>query len=198
MTYYTNADAINLVKLEIEARKKVIGIITEAIKVIKKFDGKMFNKRLETALKEIDNGITIKKDWFISSGWINIEWYISNRSVQSTQKDNLGYATTNYIKYNTLSLCRVDYDYNNTENSAIEATGTGNGKIKADIFIQALIKAQSEYAKRIKELENSLVKVNEFENRMNKIKKEFELLNEEIPYIMKQYFYELNYDFVRR
>ena len=52
--YYCNEDAKNLVRLEIENRKSALAVYDEVIELVKKYDGKILNKRFETALKKID------------------------------------------------------------------------------------------------------------------------------------------------
>ena len=52
-------NAENLINLELNAMQKVIDLCPKVIEIIKKFEGKQANKRLDTALKQIDKNLFV-------------------------------------------------------------------------------------------------------------------------------------------
>ena len=60
---YTNEDARKLVELEIQNRKEALKLYPEIIKVVEQFDGKVLNKRLETALKKVNERLCCKRGY---------------------------------------------------------------------------------------------------------------------------------------
>lgn len=61
--YQKNADktAFNLIEIETKQLEKVVELTPKVIALMEKFDGKVYNKRFETALKELDKGLSL--DW---------------------------------------------------------------------------------------------------------------------------------------
>ena len=106
--YYCNEDALNLVKLEIENRKEALKLYDGIIEVVKKFDGKVLNKRFDTALKNFDGRLSYNRE----HSWFEINMNVfDNRSCKSIKKDSYGYSHTNYISDSYLRLNSMLYTY---------------------------------------------------------------------------------------
>ena len=88
--------AKKLVELEIKNMKEFIDLIPSIEEVLKIFDGKVINKRMETALRnKVSNQITITKDTYFS-----LSYYYSNIYVPIKYK----YCKTKYACVSKLLL----------------------------------------------------------------------------------------------
>ena len=90
-----NELAMKLVRKEIECKREFVSKAESLCEVVQKFDGKVFNKRLETAMKEV-YPIRVEQEYFWKS--ISITGWIPDRMVQSDSVDKWGYHKTAYIK----------------------------------------------------------------------------------------------------
>jgi hypothetical protein len=185
MAYYNNEDAKNLVKLEIENRKSALELYTEVIELVKKYDGKILNKRFETALKKIDERLSYERAY--NSFYITMSCW-NNRSCRSTKKDSFGYSSTIYIHGNDIRLNTYIETYSYGENPSM----LNDERINADVLIEALNKGKIQIEKTIAELENSIDKVQEYKEKCEALKKEMEETTRDIPYLIKDYF-NINY-----
>lgn len=184
--YYCNEDARNLVELEIKNRKEALELYSKVIEVVEKFDGKVLNKRFETALKKVDSRLSYEREH--SRFKIKMNVYDS-RSCKSVKKDSLGYSCTNYIYYNYLTLNSYveTYTYDKDKKSMLD-----NERIVSSVLIDALNKGKTSMEEHIKELEESLDKVTEWKEKLESLKSEMEKTMREIPYLIKEY-YNLDY-----
>lgn len=184
--YYCNEDARNLVNLEIENRKEALKLYDGIIEVVKKFDGKVLNKRFDTALKTVDNRLSYSREY----SWFKINMNVfDNRTCKSVKKDKLGYSCTNYISdcYIALNSCLQTYSYNSADKTLLE-----NERIKADVLIESLNSGKEQIEKEIERLENSIDKVNEWKEKLTALKAEMEKTMANIPLIIREY-YDINY-----
>lgn len=184
MSYYNNEDARNLVLLDIENMKNALEVYDLIIPVVKRFDGKILNRRLETTLKEVCSKISV--DGVCDGFRIEYcDW--NNRSVQSVNADTYGYATTNYTKFERIVLstylCKKSYQKDDPRLMVDE-----NGRIIADRILEALEAGKKILEAKIKRLEESLDRVEEWQKRMQDIKNQLDELNAEIPAEFTEYF----------
>lgn len=189
--YYCNEDARNLVELEIKNRKEALELYSKVIEVVEKFDGKVLNKRFETALKKVDERLSFDRKY--SSFEIQMSVFDS-RSCKSVNKDDLGYSCTNYIANNYLILNGYlpTYSYNPNEKVLLY-----DERIISSVLIESLNIGKKYMEETIVSLEESLNKVTEWKKRLLEIKDEMEKTMKEVPYIIREY-YDINYMVVNR
>ena len=167
----TKEDKIKLIELELKALKKVIELAPEVEKVLRKFDGKQANKRLDTALKKIDSNLRFE----IHSNSFDVTLYIQDRSLQTEDKGRT------YIDYKKTVL-----------GGCVEsAYGDGicqNGTLIADIAIKELYRMIDYHKQTVKNTEVNINEIEEFENQKQEIKTKIENHNDSIPYLLDKYF----------
>lgn len=184
--YYCNEDARNLVELEIQNRKDALKLYDGIIEVVKKFDGKVLNKRFDTALKQFDGRLSYNREY----SWFEINMNVfDNRSCKSVKKDAYGYSCTNYITDSYLRLNNLVYTYSNNSNDKVMLD---NERIISSVLIEALNKGKEQMQNKINELENSIDKVDEWKTKLEALKHEMENIMGEVPYIIREY-YDINY-----
>lgn len=183
-----NEDAINLILLENENRKRALETYDLIIPVIKKFNGKVLNKRLETALKNVCNNLRIESycGFFI----INFNCF-DNRMCYSSKVDEYGRRNCVYSNLDVIRLNTCVHVYNCNQES-ISVTDKNN-RIKADVIIESLECGKKRLENEIKENNDALNKVDEWQSRMKKIIKDMQELRSEIPYAFQKYFKDLNH-----
>ena len=186
MNYYCNEDARNLVELEIQNRKEALKLYDGIIEVVQKFDGKVLNKRFDTALKKVDERLSCNREY----SWFEINMNVfDNRSCKSVKKDSYGYSCTNYITDSYLRLNNLVYTYSY---SAKDIVMLDNERIISSILIEALNKGKEQMEKEIKKLEESINKVDEWKSKLKALQIEMEEVMKEVPYIIREY-YDINY-----
>lgn len=82
--YGGNSIALEVAIKQIKLYKDALGLCDKVMEVVKKFDGKMANKRLETALKEVDSGLRCNKSSIVEV-W-EIAFWTNDRCVNVKQK----------------------------------------------------------------------------------------------------------------
>lgn len=162
---YTNPSA--LVALEIKNMKRAIEIINMCIPVIKKFDGKVVNKRLTTALSEATGGeiINVHKD-----SYRFLSWYSRDRYIQ-------GEHCCEYISSSTYMLTECIKDAVNE-----------SGRLNADAVIEAMHKQNTTYETRIKEFTDAEPTVESAKAQIKELKKQIESIINGIPYVIRDYY----------
>lgn len=186
MKHYCNEDARNLVEIEIKNRKEALKLYDGIIEVVKKFDGKVLNKRFDTALKKVDGRLSYNREY----SWLEIDMNVfDSRSCKSVKKDSYGYSCTNYISDSYLRLNSLLHAYSHNPD---EKVALDNERIISSNIILALIKGKRQIEETIKELEESISKVDEWKNRLKEIENEMRKTMNEVPYIIREY-YDINY-----
>ena len=186
MKHYCNEDARNLVELEIQNRKEALKLYDGIIEVVKKFDGKVLNKRFDTALKQFDGRLSYNREHSCFEIKMNV---FDNRSCKSVKKDTYGYSCTNYITDSYLRLNNLVYTHSY---NAKDVVMLDNERIISSVLIEALNKGKEQMKNNIKELENSIDKVDEWKNKLKALQIEMEEVMKEVPYIIREY-YDINY-----
>ena len=186
MKYYCNEDARNLVQIEIDNRKEALRLYSAIIEVVEKFDGKVLNKRFETALKKVDERLSFDRSFSSFSIKMNV---FNNRSCKSVKTDSYGYSCTNYISTNDLKLNSYlpTYSYNPDEKVLLVEE-----RSVSSALIESLNNGKNSMEETIKTLEESLNRVDEWKEKLNNLKNEMENLTKEIPYLIKEY-YDIGY-----
>lgn len=186
MKHYCNEDARNLVELEIQNRKEALKLYDGIIEVVKKFDGKVLNKRFETALKKVDGRLSCNRSY----SWFEINMSVfDNRTCKSVKKDSYGYSCTNYLTDNYLRLNSLLYTYSS---NPADKTMLDNERIKADVLIESLNNGKKYIEEKIAELESSIDKVDGWKKELEALKSQMEKVMKEVPYLIRDY-YDINY-----
>lgn len=184
--YYSNEDSKNLIRLEIENRKEALKLYEEIIELVKKYDGKVLNKRFDTALKKIDERLSYDRQY--NSFYIEFSVW-NNRSCKSTKTDSYGYSSTLYISTDCIRLNTYIQTYSHGRN---EPCMLCDERIIAKPIIEALNKGKAGIEKTIADLENSIDKAQEYKEKCEALKKQMEEITKDIPYLIKEYF-DINY-----
>lgn len=108
--------ARKLCEKEIAVRREFAEKAEALCEVVRKFDGKVLNKRLETAMWEVyPVRISHDKDW----GWVDLSGYIEDRMVQSDIPDKYGSRAVAYLKNDRVYIFSCKKDVIDAENRII-------------------------------------------------------------------------------
>lgn len=186
MKYYCNEDARNLVELEIKNRREALKLYDGIIEVVEKFNGKVLNKRFDTALKNVDKRLGFNRSY--SSFEIEMSLF-DNDSCKSVKKDSFGYSHTIYItnRYLILNSYLETYTLDRSKKSLLD-----NERIVSSVLIESLNNGRKQIEEKIVALEESLDKVVEWREKLESLKNEMEKTMKDIPYIIRDY-YDMNY-----
>ena len=139
--------AKKLVQKEIDTKRDFVGKAESLYEIIRKFNGKIFNKRLETAMREV-YPVRIQYDKVFN--WLDITGYISDRMVQSDEVDRHGYHPVAYIKDDRIymvSCCKDALD----DDGRIVAE---NLIAKMQLTVNYLKESADELEKQLADIEN--------------------------------------------
>ena len=186
MSYVDKELARKLVMLEIQNRKEALELYDKIIPVIKKFDGKVLNKRLETALKAVDERLRV--DGGYSS--FRIEMRPKSNIVFSDKVDANGYRECAYVDDRELCLNTVLFTTLSYYDRKVMLDE--DNRIIADVILEALKSGKKKMEENIADLEANFDKVEEFEKHLEELRKEMEDAMNEIPFLIRNYF-GLNY-----
>ncbi|MBR5604279.1 MAG: hypothetical protein IKW51_08770 [Bacteroidales bacterium] len=185
MYYYESTTAKKLVELEINNRKEALKLYDEIIPVIKKFDKKVLNKRLETALQQVNQYLRIDRNYSSFS----IMLYVQDNYVKS-KPDRNGCCMASYVQTRQLSLTTALFTSDGYMKDKIMIDD--EGRIRSDVIINALEQGRNNMEEHIKMLEESLPNVEEYKQKLESLKNEIENTTKEIPFLIREYF-DLNY-----
>ena len=149
-------------------------IIDKIIPVIERFDGKQANKRLETALQQIDRNLYCRKSIY-SDLW-EIKLYIEDRSVTDTETK---YGNTYYIKDSEIWIA---------SEFSIDRFVDENGKWKSQTIVQRLRETQDVLKDKDNTIQEQLDDIDSLIDRYTEIKREIEEFNRMIDYSIREYF----------
>ena len=174
--YYDRTDAEALAKLHIEAKKTALSLVPAVAEVLQKFDGKQANKRLDTALKKIDNGLVFK----MANNSFIVEWRIDKRDARKS--DSPGIAI--YIDDYAVTLLQASAQSYGSRGDGILDGGT----INAALAIEWLEKYAAIIKESIETAEEQLGKVAEILAERESLKNKVEQHNKGISPILNRYF----------
>lgn len=133
------------------------------VPVISKFDGKILDKRLETAMNAaaLPDGMKYHFSWSANYGEFRISAYNHNRSYKETPDTPGGYACTGYIKNESICVYVGKYA------DVFDTTPGGKWRIRAAAIIPAIEaeanRAENDAAEVEKALENRAAMVAELQ-----------------------------------
>ena len=175
MAFYGSEElARKLVQKEIEVKRDFVNKAEDLCGIVKKFDGKVFNKRLETALKEV---YYVRAEYDKTFGWLDITGYVQDRMVQSDSTDKWGYRDTAYIKDDKVYVVSCAKD-------ALDA----DGRIIADNICEK-IRQCAEYERNSADaLENQLARIDEIKAECIRINNERDAFRRNTGAVIREYF----------
>ena len=175
MRFLTDDVAQALVDLEINNRKLAMKLCTTIKPVIKRFDGKKLNRRLENSLKEIDSGLYVSTH----CGRVSIWWRVDKDCVPRSE------FSVEYISDDKLQISIPVYDNNKMrEKNLLDC----NERIIADVLLNAIEERKTEMKKEISELQNKRKQVDKYRSRIKKAKELLESIDKEVPTEIREYF----------
>ena len=182
-----------LFKLYLNNMEEAVHTVDIIIPVISKFDDKVYNARLENAVKkeledrQIDACFEFANfdDNHIA---INLNFYsMKKRCV--TKENRCAYIPSSYETVR-IAWC---YDYvkgTKTRNDGkwLYYDSNYNRRIVSSVIIQLLKNRQKELKEQIENLKQEFKNLDSYTERLERIKKDLEILNEEIPYQFRDFF----------
>ena len=187
MYYYDKETATNTVNIQLENFRKCIEIINEMREVIGKFDGKVINKKFETALRERTGEIITVK---FSYRRVEIE-LVATRCGKSRVHPVESYPyfplCINALEGGTFESGYYKENQRGQFVEVTEKTPAGNDRLIAENMLTAMNKAVKYYEKRITENSEALKHVDEYAAKvaeMERLEKELR----EIPNEVRRYF----------
>jgi len=140
---------INSIEKELLRKEEVFKLCPAIIEVIKKFDGKQSNKRLDTALKNIDKNLRFKtqyNSWIIEH--VSYDINIVHASISSSYGDGV---EQNGVIIADVAIADLNKNMNYRKEQAIKTREQN----KIDI-IDGLIEESEELKKKIKEFNEKI------------------------------------------
>lgn len=188
--YYNKEVAGKLVELEIQNRKDCLKLYDQIIPIIERFDGKVLNKRLETALQNVNKYLRVDRN-YTSFG---ISWWVENDYIRNTPDRN-GFCTACYVQSRQLYMTTALFtsDRNMTDKVMLDE----ENRLIADVILVALEQGKKNMEEHIRMLEESLPHAEEYEEELKAMKKAFEEKRDSIPYLIRDY-YDMNYSITKR
>jgi len=184
MKYENLSVALELARKQVKLYEDALVLCPKIMEVVKKFDGKVANKRLGTALIEVNRGISCRKASYTEE-W-EIVFYTSDRSLNVKSKNWRGVETSNtyYIAQSELYIAN-DINYN------IEKYGSftdDNGRWKADNICKQITARMETFKEYIRDFEEEISNVDDMKKEKERIKKEIEAYNKKVSWLGNEYF----------
>lgn len=152
----------NLIQLDIDNIDRAIGLINELKKVVKKFDGKVYNVRFDRAVRE-SVGAFVQRQRYEHFPCIAIVWYPENNFIDNQFSRNREY----YLLHGA-----------ELDGKRINATKT----------IELLENRAEELEEHKTDLYEGISKIEETLDKYNEIKKQLKELSDEVPYEILDYY----------
>lgn len=131
--------------------------------VLNKFDNKVFNKRFETALREVSNYIRVSKDTY-SNNNISIEFYFFDRRSVSTPRPNDSYSETTYIEWDRENMSYIKLADGRIDKQAIKQACNDLVK-RLEATKEQLLSDQEQLTKMIEEYNSIVLQSRDFEDK---------------------------------
>ncbi|GHT57905.1 hypothetical protein FACS1894109_11030 [Spirochaetia bacterium] len=176
--YYVKGTSEKLIALHLRNYQRIIDLAPAIIAVVQKFDGKQANKRLETALKEVDKNLFVKfdHDWHYEMS-VEIQLYYEDRYVMG-KADSQGVGNAYYIKDTCGTVCNAYQD-----NHPVV-----DGKFQAAPIVKHINENVESLVKLIKEAGDQLKQVDDLRRDKKEIEKRIESHNASLCWLVDAYF----------
>jgi len=161
---------VKLIQLEIEAKQKAVSLVDPIIGIMGKFDGKQANKRLDTALKGINEDLRFNMEY----NSFKISMYIANRMINS--QDHADYIKSDYV-----------YLVHGSITSAYGNAIMPQGVIDSNEVNRQLYKFRTETIAWIEKLENQVKNIETILIEYKAVKDAMERFNNRIDYTIREY-----------
>ena len=178
MKYYslTEEEKTRLCRLENRLHANAYELADKVAEMVKKFDGKYYNKRLATAIHAIDPHLFLQTQYnSFNIKYIAIEY--EERSI-TTASGNTDYIDNSEVYIAGMCISSQD------DHRAL----TEDGRIIADNIIKEIERTKEYNKETYNTTEGQLSQVNYFRLRKERIKAEAEAHNNEVCYHIRQYF----------
>lgn len=195
-----------LFKLYLNNMEEAVKTVDVIIPVIQKFDDKVYNARLENAVKkELEDrqiDVCFEFEYFNDNHVaINLNFYsMKKRCISCTEVGfwkEQKYAKENRCAYipSSYETVRIAWCYDYVKGTKSRNDGKWlyydsnyNRRIVAPVIIQLLKDRQKELKEQIENLKQELKNIDSYTERLERIKKDLEILNEEMPYQFRDFF----------
>ena len=181
MSYYSgmnDTDKVDMIKLEIEIQEDILKALDNLETVIKKFDGKVCNKKFYDAVWEAC-GFSVS----LGTQWLEIT-----------------YRPDKYIKrgYNTFSPKEhTRYIVSVFYVAVLDINEKGTKRINAEKLLKYVNEQRDRSKARIAADTSGLEHIDEWKEMINKLSRMAEILNKRIPSDIKEYF-DMDYCYRKR
>ena len=164
-----------LVELEIENRKEMLTMYDGILEVLAKFDGKVFSKRVETALKKnVSDNIRVKREY----NSLIIDYYYNNRYIKYKEDGSCAYLKDTYGTF-VHATCYSSYD---------DGCMGNKDTIIFDKLKVQIEKTREYIEKSVKEMEIALATVDETIKEYEELKKKCAEFNHSTNWCISQYY----------
>ena len=174
---YNKPLAAKLTEKQIEVYSNLLSLVPAIEDTLRRFDGKIVNKRISTALQAVARGVCFDKSPY-SGHWELTAHEWDNRSV-SGDPDKYGYCGAFYISDDRLYLA----------NDAIgDSFIDDQGRLCAEKAIAAIEQARERYQQKVETMREQLARIDSIISQYKALqtaKKEF---NDNLDYSIRDYF----------
>lgn len=169
---------IQLLNLEVVNLEKAIGLCDKILDLVPKFDGKVVNKRFDTALKEIDKSLSFSMRY---NSFI-IEMYKQDRSIN--RGDSWSYLRDH-------SLCIIHSSIQSAYNDGICQDGQ---HIVGANLVADIQKQKKYFEDNLVKLKNDIADIDSIQEVYKDIQQQKTSFNNNVSYMVREYF---GFDFKR-
>lgn len=131
--------------------------------VLTKFDNKVFNKRFETALKEVSKYIRVDKKSYNNES-IDIEFYFFDRRSVSTPRPNDCYTETTYIEWDRENTPDIKLENGRLNKQAIKQACNDLVQ-RLEVTREKLLADKEQLTQMIEEYNNIVLQSRDFESK---------------------------------
>jgi predicted amino acid-binding ACT domain protein len=176
--YSTSDKELTLKKIEQEIKNKefTLTLLEDIKKIVKKYDNKVYSKRLKTELKKLNECIYVRVEY--NSFDITYRNF-NERYVKASNQSGYILNDSVYI----ISLCKQL----NNDNSTYKALDN-EYKIIANNLIENIENNKTHILNSINGINESLLKLNDLELEYRNIVKSIKAFNDSVDYTVKEYF----------
>lgn len=190
-----------LFNLYVDNLKRTVDLIPTIQNEVKKFDGKVYNKRFENAVLESIN-IGRKPEETIYFRVSDFDYKRCYLTLNFYNYHSVSEGGRNYYlpsSYDTVQICNLCTDYNIWDTSKNEKYHERNEsffwidsnyktRLNTSAIVKGLEDERQKILERIKELTEKASRVAEYKARFEKIKADLKDLQEEVPYQIQDIF----------
>ena len=181
MSYFygmDDTDRVAMVKLEIEIQEDILKALDDLEDVIKKFDGKVCNKKFYDAVWD-----ACKFSVSLGTQWLEITY----RPDKYIKREYNSYSPIEHTRY----IVNVFYD------TVLDINEKGTKRINAEKLLKHVNEQRDRSKARIAADTSGLEHIDEWKEMINKLSRMAEILNSRIPSDIKVYF-DMDYCYRKR